>query len=29
VTVRDLVKRRSLVVRGRHKYLARAPRKRG
>ncbi|HET7427487.1 MAG TPA: hypothetical protein VFJ50_10620, partial [Gemmatimonadales bacterium] len=29
VTVRDLVKRRSLVLRGRHKYLARTPRRRG
>jgi hypothetical protein len=28
VTVRNLVKQRSLVLRGRHKYLARAPRKR-
>jgi hypothetical protein len=28
VTVRDLVKHRSLVLRGRHKYLARAARKR-
>jgi hypothetical protein len=28
VTVRDFVRRKSLVVRARHKYLARAPRAR-